>query len=396
MFRSIILALSLLSVTAQAQQSPCYWMGQLVKCFPTTGIYLNNSRTLRLGTNNQTNYVELKAPTGMGGNAVLTMPNATDTLVGKATTDTLTNKTLTAPVIATIVNSGTLTLPTSTDTLVGRATTDTLTNKTLTAPIIATISNTGTLTLPTSTDTLVGRATTDTLTNKTLTAPIIATISNTGTLTLPTSSDTLVGRDTTDTLTNKTLTSPIFSTIVNTGTLTLPTSTDTLVGRATTDTLTNKTLTSPTINTPVLNGFTDGSTPGAGVVGQLISTISASETSLTTAQYADAISGGTALTAGTWDIQGIVRFTTATTTSETREDIGISTTSGNSATGLDDSNTVTRQNAALVLGNVSNSFLTPVYRVNISGSTTYYIKCYAEFSVSTMTCRGTFRATRIR
>lgn len=48
--------------------------------------------------------------------------------------------------------------------------TQTLTNKTLTAPVIATISNTGTLTLPTSTDTLVGRATTDTLTNKTLTA----------------------------------------------------------------------------------------------------------------------------------------------------------------------------------------------------------------------------------
>ena len=49
----------------------------------------------------------------------------------------------------------------------------TLTNKTLTTPIIEQISNTGTLTLPTSTDTLVGRATTDTLTNKTLTNPTI-------------------------------------------------------------------------------------------------------------------------------------------------------------------------------------------------------------------------------
>ena len=49
----------------------------------------------------------------------------------------------------------------------------TLTNKTLTAPVISTISNTGTLTLPSSTDTLVGRATTDTLTNKTLTAPVM-------------------------------------------------------------------------------------------------------------------------------------------------------------------------------------------------------------------------------
>jgi hypothetical protein len=37
--------------------------------------------------------------------------------------------TLTTPVISSIVNTGTLTLPTSTDTLVGRATTDTLTNK---------------------------------------------------------------------------------------------------------------------------------------------------------------------------------------------------------------------------------------------------------------------------
>lgn len=94
--------------------------------------------------------------------------NIDSTVVTLTGTQTLTNKTLTSPVIGTIVNTGTLTLPTSTDTLVGRATTDTLTNKTLTAPVIATISNTGTLTLPTSTDTLVGRATTDTLTNKTI------------------------------------------------------------------------------------------------------------------------------------------------------------------------------------------------------------------------------------
>ena len=51
----------------------------------------------------------------------------------------------------------------------------TLTNKTLTTPVIAQISNTGTLTLPTSTDTLVGRETTDVLTNKTLTTPTLTT-----------------------------------------------------------------------------------------------------------------------------------------------------------------------------------------------------------------------------
>ena len=58
-------------------------------------------------------------------------------------------------------------------TVVTETGTQTLTNKTLTTPIISSISNTGTLTLPNSTDTLIGRATTDTLTNKTFTSPKI-------------------------------------------------------------------------------------------------------------------------------------------------------------------------------------------------------------------------------
>jgi hypothetical protein len=57
--------------------------------------------------------------------------------------------------------------------VVGTTDAQTLTNKTLTAPIISTISNTGTITLPTATTTLVGRNTTDTLTNKTLTSAIL-------------------------------------------------------------------------------------------------------------------------------------------------------------------------------------------------------------------------------
>jgi Protein of unknown function (DUF2793) len=57
--------------------------------------------------------------------------NISQQVVGTTATQTLTNKTLTTPTIAAIINTGTLTLPTATDTLVGRATSDTLTNKTI-------------------------------------------------------------------------------------------------------------------------------------------------------------------------------------------------------------------------------------------------------------------------
>ena len=70
--------------------------------------------------------------------------------------------------------------------------TQTLTNKTLTAPNISTITNTGTLTLPTSADTLVGRATSDTLTNKTISGGA-NTISNIANASLTNSSITING-----------------------------------------------------------------------------------------------------------------------------------------------------------------------------------------------------------
>ena len=73
---------------------------------------------------------------GSSTNRTITLPNASGNVVLDTATQTLTNKTLTTPVISSISNTGTLTLPTSTDTLVGRATADTLTNKTIGNPLI--------------------------------------------------------------------------------------------------------------------------------------------------------------------------------------------------------------------------------------------------------------------
>ena len=209
------------------------------------------------------------ASTASGLTLTMSIDSSVATLTGS---QTLTNKTLTTPIISSISNTGTITLPTSTDTLVGKATTDTLTNKTFDLGGTGN-SLTGSLAefnTALQSDSFCSLTGTETLTNKTLTTPIISSISNTGTVTLPTSTDTLVGRATTDTLTNKTLTTPVIASLQQasgSNTLTMPAATDTLVGKATTDTLTNKTLTGANIGTGKVTDYAifdhQGSDPGA-------------------------------------------------------------------------------------------------------------------------------------
>lgn len=140
--------------------------------------------------------------------------------------------------------------------------TKTMTNKTLTTPVISSIYTDATkdklITLPATTDTLVGVGYAQTLTNKTLTTPIIASLyqdaGKTKLLTMPATSDTLATLNTAETLVNKTLTTPILASFYQdagkTLLITVPATTDTLATQNDTETLTNKTLTSPVINTP--------------------------------------------------------------------------------------------------------------------------------------------------
>lgn len=109
--------------------------GTLLK--QTTALSIDSSDNLvNVGTLkfSGANVLTIAGATQTTSNATATVPDlvgAGDTFAMLNKAQTLTNKTLTAPNISTIINSGTLTLPSSTDTLVARATVDTLTNKTL-------------------------------------------------------------------------------------------------------------------------------------------------------------------------------------------------------------------------------------------------------------------------
>jgi len=118
-------------------------------------------------------------------NTMLLPIGASSTLVSLISADTLTNKTLTAPTIATITNGGTVTIPSGADTLVARTSTDTLTNKTLTSP---TITGTGAIagTFTGNIDGIVGGTTPAAVTGTAISGTSIAVTGTGGAMTLNT------------------------------------------------------------------------------------------------------------------------------------------------------------------------------------------------------------------
>mgnify|MGYP006137804097 FL=1 len=199
---------------------------------------------------------------------VVSLPNATDTLVGKATTDTLTNKSFDLggtgnSFTGTLSEFNTALQGDSFSTLTGS---DTLSNKTFTSPTIngGTYSGsfTGTMditgTVLSGASPLVFEGATDDA-HETTWAFTDPTADRT--ITFPNATDTLIGKATTDTLTNKSFDLGGSGNSL-TGTLSEFNSAlqgDSFATLADTLTLTNKTFTTPTLTSPVLNTGVSGS-----------------------------------------------------------------------------------------------------------------------------------------
>ena len=105
------------------------------------------------------------------------------------------------------------------------------------------------------------------------------------------------------------------------------------------------------------------------------------------------------LTAGDWDISGVIDFNPAATTSVTNITTSVSLTSATvsgqtGGSGLGTDPTMIWNQAASVPAAVM-AMEVPAVRLSITQTTTVYLVAKATFTVSTMAAYGTIRANRV-
>lgn len=149
----------------------------------------------------------------------------------------------------------------------------------------------------------------------------------------------------------------------------------------------------------IVLGTTSNDSATVGQVGEIITSTVASgaAVALTTATPANVTS--ISLTAGDWDVAGLIDFLPAGTTSITQLNASVSLTTATLGTqpggsGLGPDPTATVNQAANVPAGLVALDIGPV-RVSIAATTTVFLVAQGTFTVSTMSAYGTIRARRV-
>jgi hypothetical protein len=143
------------------------------------------------------------------------------------------------------------------------------------------------------------------------------------------------------------------------------------------------------------NGTTTNDSASAGQVGEFISStiLQANRVGLTTGTPVNVTS--ISLTAGDWDVTGLLGLSENSSTSWTYYSGSISTVSGTTST-LQTNNILGTVNSA-TLAAVNVFFAAPIVRVSLASTTTYYLVAQGAFTGgSGQAAFGTIRARRVR
>lgn len=387
---------------------------------------LNIINTMTLGTsgtaagtlgflNATSGSITLSPPAGALGTRTLTLPAATDTLVGKDTTDVLNNKAMNSPVI----NGGLISA------LTGFSLRDTsaafnLTFTATSSPVLS-ANRALTINMQNADQALMTLSAAETVTgvktfgsagavgklavagNTSGSTVLNAAAVASGTLTLPAATDTLIGKATTDTLTNKTYDTAGAgnSFLINGLAATANTGTGAVARAAapifTTPTLGSAVATALTFSptTGGIVGTTTNDSANAGVVGEYVFSNIASGSALafTTTVARDITS--ISLTAGDWDVWINARYTGGATTTLIRVIASISTT-----TATLDANPgkigIQFYNSAIVFNSTNVDISVGPFRIPLASTTTIFFVGQADFGVSTCSGYGIIQARRRR
>ncbi len=146
------------------------------------------------------------------------------------------------------------------------------------------------------------------------------------------------------------------------------------------------------VNGTKIRGTTTNDNAAAGFVGEYISSTAASQNFPSTGTYGDGVN--ISLTAGDWDVSAILLAGVASGSGTIRTFFGISTTSGNSGSGLVNGDNQFEMLPPTAAANSSGSI--PAYRMSVSGNTTVYLKVNSVWSIINPIYSCRLSARRIR